>query len=63
MAALFTSTPHPKMLESTDAPLRSSVMGNNGTRMVFSCTWKENKKKESDELRRAYGRSGRKGGG
>jgi hypothetical protein len=30
--------------------------------MVFSCTWKENKKKDIEDVRRAYGSSGRNSG-
>lgn len=30
--------------------------------MVFSCTWNENRKKDIEEVRRAYGSKGRNGG-
>lgn len=39
------------------------VNGNNGTSIVFSWTWNENKKNENDEVSNAYFSSGRRGPG
>jgi hypothetical protein len=60
-AVLFTNTPHEYKEESTGAPESRSVMGSRGSSIVFSWTWNENRKNDIDELRRAYGSSGRKG--
>lgn len=60
-ATLFTSTPHAKTGVSEEAPERSRVIGSKGSRMVFSCTWNENRKNDIDEASRAYGSNGRTG--
>lgn len=59
---MFTSTPKQKTEELAGAPERIRVSGSSGTRMVFSWTWNENRKKAMDEVRSVYGNNGRKGG-
>jgi len=45
------------------APIKRSVAGSNGRRIDFSWTWKENRKKEREEVRSAYGNSASVGQG
>ena len=53
MATLFMSIPNSKVCSSGDEPDRSNVMGRSGTKIVFSCTWNENRKNESEDVRSA----------
>lgn len=62
-ATLLTSAASSNVSESAADPESNSVSGSSGTRMVFSCTWKENKKNDIEDDSRAYGNKGRKGGG
>lgn len=50
---LLTKAPNWNVNESLAAPERSKVRGNNGTRIVFSWTWKEKRKKDMDEVNNA----------
>ena len=58
MATLFTSIPHSNANEPAWAPESSKLRGSKGTRIVFSCTWKENRKNDIDEVKSAHGRIG-----
>lgn len=49
---LFANTPHEYIAESMGAPESSNVMGSKGNRIVFSCTWNENRKNDIDDVRR-----------
>jgi hypothetical protein len=48
-ATLLARTPHANRLESGEDPDRRRFIGSRGTRIVFSCTWKENRKNDIDE--------------
>jgi len=50
---LLINTPHANTDESAGAPDNNNVIGNKGTRIVFSCTWNENRKNENDEVKSA----------
>ena len=62
-ATLFMSMPISYVCSSGDDPDRSKVIGRSGTKIVFSCTWKENRKNDSDDVRSAYGSNGSNGVG
>lgn len=51
-ATLLVNIPSSHVVLPTlpEAPAIIKVSGNNGTRMVFSCTWKEKRKKEREEV-------------
>ena len=49
-ATLFTNTPHSNVKESIDAPDKRRFRGKRGRRIVFSCTWNENRKKDIEEV-------------
>lgn len=48
-------------MPSPPSPPSSIVMGSKGRSTLFSCTWKENKKKPQAQLARAKGKSSRRG--
>ncbi len=50
------------MNEPGEAPDIKRFSGRSGSKIVFSCTWNENKKNDSDDVRSAQGRIGRVGG-
>lgn len=52
-ATLLTRTPSSNVSDPCDDPARSKVKGKSGTRMVFSCTWNENKKNDIEALSNA----------
>lgn len=65
-ATLLTSTTHSQIssslrpAEDPSRPPRMAirrVRGMSGRRMPFSCTWKENKKNDNDDVNRAMGSS------
>ena len=51
-ATLLVNIPNSHVVLSThpEAPAISRVSGNNGTRIVFSCTWNEKRKKDIEEV-------------
>ena len=53
IATLFISIPSSKVCSSGDEPDKRRVMGRSGTRIVFSCTWNENRKKDKEAVRSA----------
>jgi hypothetical protein len=57
-ATLLQSTPSENTVESCGAPASKSVKGSNGSRIVFSWTWNENRKNEMELLRSAYRSTG-----
>lgn len=57
-ATFCTSIPHSNVNESNCAPDIRSDRGKSGSSMVFSWTWKENRKNDSDEDSRAHGNIG-----
>jgi hypothetical protein len=44
--------------ESGEEPESKRVIGKSGSNIVFSCTWKENRKNDIDDVRSAYGSKG-----
>lgn len=56
-ATLLTNAHHANGTESGEAPDNSNVTGNSGNKIVFSCTWNENKKNDIDDVNSAYGNS------
>ena len=61
IAVLFMSIPSSNVGSSGEEPDNRRVMGSRGTRIVFSCTWNEKRKNDSEEVRSAYGSKGRIG--
>ena len=55
--------PNSQVTESCAEPVIIRVKGNRGTKMVFSCTWNENRKNDKDEVSKANVKSGNKGPG
>lgn len=55
---LFASTPHANTDDSGEDPESRRVIGKRGRSIVFSCTWNENRKKDIDEVSKAYGNKG-----
>jgi hypothetical protein len=53
MPTLFASAPNLNVEESCGAVESSSVMGSRGSRIVFSWTWKENRKNDIELLSNA----------
>ena len=51
-AMLFVNIPssHVVLSAPPEAPTMIKVRGNNGTRIVFSCTWNEKRKNEIEEV-------------
>jgi hypothetical protein len=64
-ATLLVSIPNSHVVLSTlpEAPTIIKVSGNKGTRIVFSCTWKEKRKKDIDEVSIEKSRRGERGPG
>lgn len=50
------------MKDPGDDPDIKRLSGRSGSKIVFSCTWKENKKNDIDDVRSAQGKIGRVGG-
>lgn len=61
-ATLFTSAPHSNVNDPGEDPDIKRFRGRSGSRIVFSCTWNENRKNDIDDVRSAQGRIGRVGG-
>ena len=57
MPTLFASTPNLNVEESWGAVESNSVMGSRGSRIVFSWTWKENRKNDIELLSSASSRT------
>ena len=49
-ATLFTRTPSWNVNDEGDDPHTRSVIGSSGTRIVFSCTWNENRKNDIEDV-------------
>lgn len=64
-ATLFVNIPNSHVVLSAlaGAPTMIRVSGNNGTRIVFSCTWKEKRKNEIDEVSIDMSKRGKRGPG
>lgn len=56
-ATLFTKAPISNVDESGGDPDIIIVIGSNGSKILFSCTWNEKRKKDMDDVRSAYGSS------
>jgi hypothetical protein len=54
---LFDSTPNLNVLESWGAVESNSVKGSRGSKIVFSWTWKENRKNDIELLSNASNRT------
>jgi hypothetical protein len=52
-ATLLTNTPHSQTADPGAADDIKIVRGRRGRRIDFSCTWKENRKKEREVVKRA----------
>ena len=59
MATLLQKAPSKNAVESGGAPDESKVNGNSGSKIVFSWTWNENRKKDIELFRSACKSTGR----
>jgi hypothetical protein len=64
-ATLLVNIPssHVVLSALAEAPTIIKVSGNNGTRIVFSCTWKEKRKNEIEEVSIERSKRGKRGPG